>query len=957
MNRSQLSAISPTCWGLLPAVLACLLTAGTASAQEPLHQRIDTVLEQSLTGPATTLASETEFVRRITLDLVGTLPTPDETKAFLADADPDKRSKLIERLLADPRFPLHWAEVFDVLLMERRPDQYVPHADWIKYLQASFQQNKPWNALARELFLADGTDPATRPAAKFFLDRNAEPHILTRDVGRIFFGVDLQCAQCHDHPLVDHYLQSDYYGLHAFVNRTVLFHDEPAKLRHLGEKAEGEADYQSVFTKDASRSRPRLIGGLELEEPHFALDDEYIAAPTDKVRPVPKFSRRTLLAKATEGGNAAFDRNIPNRLWANLLGRGLVHPVDWHHPGNPATSPETLDLLTQEFVTSGYNIKALIQQIVLSQAYQRSIDPPADITAKLAIVPAQLPPLDQKIQELEATVTTASDEQTKLYQEMMEARKIFAEPEQAYQKAVQAALALKKPWTDAQAALAKTQGDVTAKQAVIAALTEAAAKAAEAAKLLPNDAEVTQASTTFANKVTSTTTELAALQQTATDQTAAVEAARVKWQEGVTAAEGAYQTYMAATATWETIKPKWHAARVTTLAAASQVEALRSQRDRWQKSIELAQSMDQLAAAQAALPVAQSAMTQAQQAMTEQQSVVTAATNTVNTTTQEVQTAQQQLETAKTELTNRTVVAKPVSDAMADLELALQKLAGDAELTDVQAKLKARFEPLASAIKEAEGVTTTRTAEHQAATSKLQAAEQTLAAATVELTARQQMLAEKTTAVQQSQDQITTTETGMRTAQDQVMKTWEREFVSRVEKPLSPEQLTYSMAVASGMLAAQIAAADAEIEKTVPKASVAEDATKLAAREFQVHQLVRERMRGHVNAFINLYGSGAGQPQDQFFATVDQALFVANGGTVRSWVNPAGNNLATRLNALTEPAAVAEELYVSVFARSARPEEVAHVTDYLAARANERPQAIQELVWAMLSSAEFRFNL
>lgn len=958
MGRSQPTAIRCLIGDMTSGLAAWLLVTGSVlCAQEPLSQRIDATLAASQTGPVTNLVSDAEFVRRATLDLVGTLPTAAETQAFLADTNPEKRPQLIERLLSDPRFPFHWAEVFDVMLMERRPDKYVPHAEWIKYLQASFQQNKPWNQLAREIFTADGTDPATRPAAKFFLDRDAEPHIVTRDLGRVFFGMDVQCAQCHNHPLVDHYLQADYYGLYAFVNRTVLFHDEPAKLWHLGEKAEGDADYQSVFTKDASRSRPRLPGGTELEEPHFALGDEYTVAPADKVRPVPKFSRRALLTKATEGGNAAFDRNLPNRLWANLMGRGLVHPVDWHHPQNPPVSPATLELITQDFVASGYNIKEMIRQIARTQAYQRSIDSPADRTTRLASAAEHLAPLDQRILELEAVVKTAADQQTALYEQMQTARKALTEPEQAYQKAVQAALALKKPWTDAQAALAKTQAETTAKQSVISALTEAQTKAAEAAKLLPNDAEVNQAAKLFETKVATANTELAALQKTATDQTAAVEAARVKWQEGVTASEAAYATYIAATTTWEDLKPKWLGARNSELVAVAQLEAAKLQRDHWQRSVDMAQSLTQLSSAQAALPVAQTELTQAQQAMTEQQSVVNAATTAVTTATSEVQAAQQQLDASKIELSNRQAIAKPVADALADVELALQKLAGDADLTEVQTKLKTRYEPLASAIKEAEGVMTTRTAEHQTASAKMQSAQQTLQTATAELSTRQQMVTTKAAAIEQVQAQIQAAATGVQVATEKTATDWEHEFVTRVEKPLTPEQLTYAMLQSTGVLEPQLAAADAEIEKTVPKASITDDPAKQAAREFQVQQLLRERMRGNVNAFINLYGGGAGQPQDQFFATVDQALFVANGGTVRSWINPSGNNLAARLTALTEPAAVAEQLYLSVFARPPRPEEVTRVSEYLAARANERAQAIQELIWASVSSIEFRFNL
>lgn len=934
-----------------------LMVPAQLKAQEPLHRRIDAAVGIAQTGPASPPASDAEFLRRLTLDLVGTLPSPAELRAFLADAQPEKRSRAVERLLADPRSSLHWAEVFDVMLMERRPDKYVPHAEWLKYLQAATQQNKPWNLLVREIFTSDGNDPATRPAAKFFLDRDSEPHILTRDVGRIFFGVDLQCAQCHDHPLVDHYAQSDYYGLFAFVNRSVLFNDEAQKKVLLGEKAEGNADYQSVFTKDASRSRPRLPGGPELEEPHFALGDEYVVAPADKVRPIPKFSRRALLAKATEGGNAAFDRNLPNRLWANLFGRGLVHPVDWHHPHNPPAHPEVLDLLTREFVASGYNVRELIRQIVLSETYQRSIDPAADRTTRLALAGQQLSALEQQVTTLDAAVKAAYDQQATLYVQMKAARDALAEPDQNYQKAVQAALALKKPWTDAQAALTKTQTDTAAKQTVIAALTEAAAKGAEAVKLLPNDAEVAQASTVFQNKLAAANTELAALQKTAADQTAAVEAARGKWQEGVTASEAAYAAYLAATQPWEALKQQWHTAREATLAAASKLEFAKRQVRHWKESANYSAALAQLAAAQGAVVVAQAELTQSQQAVVDQQAIVTTATAVVTTSTQELQGAQQQLDAAKNELGNRQGVAKPVSDALADIDLALAKLPGDAALIEVQAKLKTRFEPLGSAMKEAEVVVTTETAEYQTAAGKLQTAQQQMQTAAAELTLRQQTAATKSTALQQAQAKVAESQTAVNVAWESTAKTWEQEFASRVEKPLTPEQLTYAILAATGVLEPQVAGADAEIEKTVAKASVAADPAKLAAREHQVHQLVRERMRGNVNAFISLYGAGAGQPQDQFFATADQALFVANGGTVRSWIAPSGNNLAGRLLALQDPSVLADELYMSVLCRAPRPEEVTRVAEYLTARAAERPQAVQELIWALVSSAEFRFNL
>lgn len=940
---------------MLAALCGALLAATTAVAQPPLHQRVDDLLATSQTGPASAPAHDAEFLRRLTLDLVGTIPTPAEVRAFLADNNPDKRTQAVDRLLADPRFPLHWAEVFDVLLMERRPDKHVPQAEWLKYLQESFRQNKPWNQLVREMVTADGADPATRPAAKFFLDRDADPHLLTRDVGRMFFGVDLQCAQCHDHPLVEHYAQSDYHGLFAFVNRTVLFNDEAQKKMLLGERAEGEVDFKSVFTGDAGRSRPRLPGGTELDEPHFRWGEEYVTAPADKVRPVPKHSRRMLLAKATEGGNAAFDRNLPNRLWAVLFGRGLVHPVDLHHPHNPPVHSAVLETITADFVATGYDIRYLIRELVLTQAYQRSFDFPADRTQRLAAAGEQLPALEARLAEAEAAAKTASEQVEAAYTAMKAAREALAEPEKAYQATLQANAAAKKPVTDAEAALAKTQQAVTAKQTAIAALTEAHAKGAEAVKALPNDAEVANAVAVFENKLTAANTELEALQKTATEQTAAVEAARGKLNEAVNASETAFAAYSEAAKTWEASKTTWSTARQAAIAAANQQQLVKDQIARWKSSADYAQRLAQRTAAEQAVPVAQLALQQAEQAVTQQTGIAAGLANDVAAAQQVVTSATQQLEQSRTEFANRQGVARPVADAVAQVEAALQKLPGDAELTDVLTKLKTRYEPLGSAVKEAEAVVANRTTEQAAATQKLQSAQQQMQQAEQELATRRQTAAAKAAALQDAQSKVTEAHAAVDTAWAALAATWEREFSTRTDKPLSPEQMTYAVLQATGVLDAQRAGADAEIEKTVPKASVEADPAKLAARQFQVEQLLRERMRGNVNAFINLYSAGPGQPQDQFFATADQALFFGNGGTVRSWLNPGGGNLAERLTKLEDPQAFADELSISVLSRPARPAEVTQVTNYLSGRTSDRTAAIQELIWALVASVEFRF--
>jgi hypothetical protein len=387
----------------LLACLACAallgsapeLPAAAAPSQPvaPLHQRIDQLLAagkadfaRRSAGPA----DDAEFLRRAYLDLTGTVPTAAAARAFLSSTDPDKRRALVDRLLASPEHARHLAHVFDVLLMERRPDRQVPRAAWIEYLRSSFAANKPWDQLTRELLSADGSDAKTRPAAKFFLERGAEPHLLTRDVSRLFLGMNLQCAQCHDHPRVEDYRQEHYYGLFAFLSRTSLTAGGPSRQAVLSEKADGEVTFQSVFdpAKVTKTSLPRVPGGPALKDPDDPKLKGYLVSPPPVParggrlvaggRAVPRYSRRALLApQLARADYEPFRRNAANRLWASMMGRGLVHPLDMDHGANPASHPELLDLLARELAAHKFDVRWFLRELALSQAYQRSSVPPA----------------------------------------------------------------------------------------------------------------------------------------------------------------------------------------------------------------------------------------------------------------------------------------------------------------------------------------------------------------------------------------------------------------------------------------------------------------------------------------------------------------------------------------------------------------------------------------------------
>jgi Protein of unknown function (DUF1553)/Protein of unknown function (DUF1549) len=350
----------------LPLLIVFALVDSLPAA-EPLHRRFDPLI-----AVPPNIAVDSEFLRRITLDLAGTIPTADETKRFLFDPSPNKRTKRIDELLVRPTYSTRMANLFHVMWMERLGD----NPEWTKYLTDSFAKNKPWDAMAREMLRADGTDGSSFFIAKRLENYGQNPvdySGLTRDVGRLFLGKNFQCCECHDHLTVDEYKQQHFQGLHAFVRNAYL---ADAKAMKVAEKPTvDKIAFASVFTKVQMMTAPALPGGMMLEIPTFPKGDEFAVKPDRKTNTigVPKF--RTLAALADQlpsAENKDFARNFVNRVWFLFLGRGLVHPLDLHHKDNPASHPQLLDLLAKEFVEHKFDIRWLVREIVLSQAYQRS---------------------------------------------------------------------------------------------------------------------------------------------------------------------------------------------------------------------------------------------------------------------------------------------------------------------------------------------------------------------------------------------------------------------------------------------------------------------------------------------------------------------------------------------------------------------------------------------------------
>mgnify|MGYP001181201777 CR=1 FL=1 len=346
-----------------------------ASSVPSLHERIDALIRTRLKGKVAPGASDKDFLRRVYLDFAGTIPSAKEAATFLVDKSPDKRTKLLDTLMNGPGYGRAMANAFSVMLLERRVGRDIPGEEWHRYLESAFEGNKPWDVLMQDILAAEGTDPRNRPAVKFYLERG-QLTLLTSDISRLMLGRDISCAQCHDHPSIKDYTQAEFYGLMAYLSGSRRHVNKATKKvyyldGHLGKKLE----FKSAFTQKKAMSGPKLAHRAEIRIPVFQGGREYapVVDHVSGMKTRPKFQRRKLLAAHLPSvDNEAFRKNAVNRLWFMLMGRGLVQPLDQHHPKNPASHPELLELLAAEFQAMNFDIKEFLRELALTQSYQRS---------------------------------------------------------------------------------------------------------------------------------------------------------------------------------------------------------------------------------------------------------------------------------------------------------------------------------------------------------------------------------------------------------------------------------------------------------------------------------------------------------------------------------------------------------------------------------------------------------
>jgi hypothetical protein len=312
---------------------------------EPRHNLIDEAVLAALGTlriPPSPMSDDATFLRRARIDLTGRLPGADEVRAFLADRDPSKRERMVDRLLASDTFDEYWTfRLASLLRVRPQGNDVEAAATFHRWVREQVSSRSSFGAMARSLLTATGDTHRYGPAN--FHRVVGDPRSQAEYAAQVFLGVRLQCANCHNHPL-DRWTQDDYHGLAA-----VFAHLE--RGREVKVVASGDVTHP----RTGEPARPKIPGSrfLDREEDGLATLAEWLVQP----------------------GNPYFARATVNRLWKALMGRGLVEPVDDLRATNPATNPELLDALAADFVAHDFDLRRTLRLIATSATYARSSSP------------------------------------------------------------------------------------------------------------------------------------------------------------------------------------------------------------------------------------------------------------------------------------------------------------------------------------------------------------------------------------------------------------------------------------------------------------------------------------------------------------------------------------------------------------------------------------------------------
>jgi Protein of unknown function (DUF1549)/Protein of unknown function (DUF1553) len=351
---------------------------------EQVARQVDALVAKEVFKPDTKLAPRVDdatYLRRVWLDIVGDIPTPEHVTAFLLDPAQDKRERVVRELLANPQFGQNWARYWrDVIMSRRLEDRAAVVANPLTVtLTEKFNENESWDKIATEFITASG-DVRENGATAIAMAQDGRTEETTAEVSRIFLGIQLQCAQCHDHK-TDSWKREQFHELAAFFPRIAV---QPINLPT-------RRSFEVVAEdRPGERRRPNPNNQRRPEPEHFMPDLENPTAPGTRMQP--KFfltnaklpfgasdaERRRTLAKWMTS-NPWFATAYVNRLWGELVGEGFYEPIDDMGPERTPSAPKVVEMLSRSFADSGYDVKWLFRVICATEAYQRESRPRRDI--------------------------------------------------------------------------------------------------------------------------------------------------------------------------------------------------------------------------------------------------------------------------------------------------------------------------------------------------------------------------------------------------------------------------------------------------------------------------------------------------------------------------------------------------------------------------------------------------
>lgn len=372
-KRSAFFGFRASALGLV-AIGATLAPGAVARAADPASPDLAAAIDAQLRAdwqsrgiePAP-LADDATFLRRAYLDLCGTIPTVSEVRGYLADPAPDKRRQLIERLVNSPRFVSHLAASWRRILVpdEENLMQRESLAGFERWLREYFADGRGFDYLVADLLVASGS-PGSQPATLFYTSRQLAPSDLAAATARLFLGVQVDCAECHAHP-TEAWTQRDFWGLAAFFAQV------------------GRGDQ----AMPADRVFDRPSGEVQLPASNETVAPAFLGSAQPAPRQVNR--RQQLAIWLVARDNPYFAQTAVNRVWSELFGRGLIHPVDGAGGQHPASHPEVLELLRQELVANRFDLRPIYRQLAQTEAYALSSDvdppPPVDSFAAMAVKP------------------------------------------------------------------------------------------------------------------------------------------------------------------------------------------------------------------------------------------------------------------------------------------------------------------------------------------------------------------------------------------------------------------------------------------------------------------------------------------------------------------------------------------------------------------------------------------